>query len=110
MGWYLLNSSICDGIGHGLKLTSQILEFSKYQPIHLQIANVNSLLEQFEAFLRYAAGAKLGLTMDLSSDVPKCRVDPTQFQAAILNLVSNARDATPNGGEVFIRTNTYTRP
>src|SRR3546814_8085405 len=43
---------------------------------------------------------------DLAPVVPVCLLDPPQFSAAILNLVINARDAMPNGGEVRISTET----
>src|SRR5205814_2495284 len=33
-----------------------------------------------------------------------CRVDPAQFQSAILNVAVNARDAMPNGGDFTIET------
>jgi CheY-like chemotaxis protein len=36
--------------------------------------------------------------------VPRCSVDPAQFEAAVMNLVINARDAMPNGGRVRLRT------
>ena len=42
--------------------------------------------------------------LDLASDTPKCLVDPALFDAAVLNLVVNARDAMPDGGEVRIST------
>ena len=44
------------------------------------------------------------MAVALSPDVPSCRIDPPQFNAAILNLVINARDAMPEGGEVRIST------
>ena len=42
--------------------------------------------------------------LELGSDVPKCLVDPTLFDTAVLNLVLNARDAMPGGGEIWIGT------
>jgi signal transduction histidine kinase len=44
----------------------------------------------------------------LRSDIPKCLVDRSQFDAALLNLVSNARDALPDGGHVQISTDCMT--
>jgi signal transduction histidine kinase len=54
--------------------------------------------------------------MQLAPDISKCAVDASQFNAAILNLVVNARDAMPAGGESapinigFLRTVPQTSP
>jgi signal transduction histidine kinase len=55
-------------------------------------------------FLKYSVGYGIRIVFELSSDIPKCLIDPPQFNAAILNLVINARDAMPHGGEIRINT------
>ena len=55
-------------------------------------------------FLKYGAGSGIRVILELASDLPKCLVDPPQFNAAILNLVVNARDAMPEGGAIRIST------
>jgi signal transduction histidine kinase len=47
--------------------------------------------------------------LELAPDLPKCLVDPPQFNAAILNLVVNARDAMPAGGTIRIATSAVVR-
>ena len=51
-----------------------------------------------------ARGRESDVMLDLAPDLPKCLVDPPQFNAAILNLVVNARDAMPDGGAIRIGT------
>jgi signal transduction histidine kinase len=99
-----------DGAARGLLLTSELLAFAKQQDLELLPADANELLRQHEAFLRLGAGPKLCVVMRLANDIPKCVVDPAQFNAAILNLVVNARDATLNGGEIVISTERYDAP
>jgi signal transduction histidine kinase len=95
------------GVDHGLRLVATLIAFAKQQQVEPHIEDANDLLKDFEVCLRHGAGPAVRLAMDLGTDVPKCMVDATQFQAAILNLVVNARDAAPNGGEVVISTARY---
>jgi signal transduction histidine kinase len=93
-----------EGVARGLALTSQLLSFAKQPEFDARAADANELLKALELFLRYGAGSKVRVILELSSDIPNCLIDPTQFNAAILNLVINARDAMPKGGEVRIST------
>lgn len=93
-----------DGIRRGIRLTSQLVLFARPQKTHVEPQNLNDLLEGLNTFLKYAAGPGLGVVLDLAPDLPRCRTDPPQFSAAILNLVINARDAMPYGGEIRIET------
>ena len=93
-----------EGIDRGVELTSQLLAFAKHRELDAHAGDVSEFLRNFEPFLRYGAGSRVRVVLDLASDIPKCLVDPTLFDAAVLNLVVNARDAMPNGGEVRITT------
>jgi signal transduction histidine kinase len=93
-----------EGVTRGSTLTSQLLAFAKQREVRAGAANVNELLKALELFLRYGAGSEVRVVVELSPDVPNCVLDPAQFNATILNLVINARDAMPKGGEVQIST------
>jgi signal transduction histidine kinase len=93
-----------EGVSQGVKLISQLLTFAKQQELDAREGDVNELLKNLELFLKYGAGPGIRIVLELAPDVPKCVVDPSQFNAAVLNLVINARDAMPNGGEVRIST------
>lgn len=93
-----------EGVGRGLALTTRLLSFVKQHDVDSQAVDVNDLLRSLELFVRYGAGPGIRIAFDLAPDISRCRVDPVQFNAAILNLVVNARDAMPDGGKVTIST------
>ena len=99
---YLAESKVA--IDRGIALTSQLLAFARHQSLDPHIGNVNEYLHTFEPFLRYGAGPDVRLILDLTPDLPNCLLDPASFDAAILNLVTNARDAMPQGGRIDIST------
>ena len=92
------------GIDPGVKLTSQLLAFAKRQDLDARAGDVNELLGNLELLLTYSAGPGIRVVLELAPDIPNCLIDPSQFDAAILNLVVNARDAMPQGGEIRIST------
>ena len=92
------------GIDRGVKLTSQLLAFAKRQELEARAGDVNALLRNFEQLLIFSVGPGIRVVLELAHDIPNCLIDPSQFDAAVLNLVVNARDAMPQGGEVRIST------
>jgi signal transduction histidine kinase len=92
-------------IESGLRLA--LLAFAKQKELEAHAGDVNELLGNLELPLRYSAGPGIRIVLKLASDIPKCLIDPSQFDAAVLNLVVNARDAMPNGGELQISTDRW---
>jgi signal transduction histidine kinase len=92
------------GLIEGVKLTSQLLAFAKEQKLKARTGDVNELLRNLELLLKYSVGPETRIILELASDIPKCLIVPSQFDAAVLNLVVNARDAMPHGGEIRIST------
>jgi signal transduction histidine kinase len=93
-----------EGVARGLRLTSLFLVPALRGEVRTCPADANVLLTNLELFLRCAAGSSVRVVFDLCPTIPHCLVDSSQFAAAILNLVINARDAMQNGGEVRIST------
>ncbi len=58
--------------------------------------------------LAQAAGEAVRFRLQTQPDLWKCHVDPGQLESAILNLVLNARDAMPQGGNITIHCHNYT--
>ena len=98
-----------DGVERGQRMISRLLAFARQQELHPGPEDVNALLDKLTMFLKYGAGAEIRVILELAPDLPKCLVDPPQFNAAILNLVVNARDAMPAGGTIRITTSAVIR-
>jgi len=97
------------GAERGARLTQSLLSFARRQSLRPETVNLNRVIKEFGDLLRGAAGDRVQIQFLLSPTVDPCRVDPAQFQAALLNLVVNARDAMPeDGGRVSIETDSVT--
>jgi PAS domain S-box-containing protein len=91
-------------VDRGARLTQQLLAFSRRQPLRPEIHSINGLVEGFEAVLRRACPEPVEINVVLSPLPLAANVDAPQFEAALLNLVVNARDAMPGGGKLRIAT------
>jgi signal transduction histidine kinase len=92
----------------GARLTSSLLAFARRQSLQVERGNLNTLLQEFQPLLLRAIGGAIQFQAFLAPGLPSCHVDPAHFQSAILNLVINARDAMPEGGQLSITTDLVT--
>ena len=88
----------------GEQLTHQLLAFSRRQPLRPALSDINALIRENEPLIRRATGEAVEFVADLSKGEAVARVDPAQFEAALFNLVVNARDATSDGGRITVTT------
>jgi signal transduction histidine kinase len=86
----------------GSRLTQQLLAFARRSTLRSETATLSDLFTVSKPLFRRALGETIPLTLDFSSDLWSCRVDIGQFEAAILSLLVNARDAMPDGGSLGI--------
>ncbi|AWV16413.1 MULTISPECIES: hybrid sensor histidine kinase/response regulator [Methylobacterium] len=85
-------------------LTQQLLAFARKQRLDGRAVNLNTLIEGMGEMVARSVGEAVKVELDLAEDLWNCRVDPTQAEVAILNVLINARDAMPEGGTVRIST------
>lgn len=86
----------------GAETTDQLLTFSKQQPTSSEIADVKEILEELKKLMRHLVDSTVQKSISTADDLWPAKADPTQLQNAILNLIINARDAMPLGGNLAI--------
>jgi PAS domain S-box-containing protein len=91
-------------VERGARLTQQLLAFARRQNLRPHPVSVNALLLDIGPLLRSSLGDGIRLVLALRPELAPCLVDPAELQAAILNLVANAKDAMPGGGSLTITT------
>lgn len=91
-------------ISRGQNLVRQLLAFARRQQLETARHDINALVSALDKVLAHAAGSNVRLRLELGAGLPLCWCDQTQFDAALVNLVVNARHAMPDGGEVLIST------
>ncbi|MSO63210.1 MAG: hypothetical protein EXQ50_14180 [Acidobacteria bacterium] len=89
---------------YGQHLTGDLLAFSRRRQLNPQPVSINPLVENIVRLLGRPLGATIRITTPTSRDAGVALVDPAALEAAILNIVLNARDAMPDGGTLTIRT------
>ncbi len=85
-------------------LTSQLLAFSRKQPVAIEDLDMNEVIGSVTDMLRRLIGEDVDLISDLSPRLDSVRADRAQIEQVIVNLVVNARDAMPHGGRVTLTT------
>lgn len=85
-------------------LTKSLLAFSRRQVIKIRPVDLNGVIIQMEDLLRRLAGKGVSLEMDLAPHGLSVMADTGQLEQVLINLVTNARDAMPEGGAVTVRT------
>jgi PAS domain S-box-containing protein len=83
-------------------LTRKLLAFSRRQVLLPQIIHLESFIEEIVTMLRRLTREDIELTVNIKGSLGKILVDPAQFEQVVLNLVTNACDAMPNGGRLVL--------
>lgn len=88
----------------GERLTHQLLAFSRRQTLRPEVVDLSAVILDGEPLLKRAVGDAVDLRLDLQPRDTRVHIDVPQFEAALLNLVVNARQAVGDGGWVGVQT------
>ncbi len=84
------------------RLIRQLLAFARRQPLRPQTVNLAPVIQEALPLLRRAVGEVVTVECAVGAGLWNTTVDPAEFQAAVLNLAINSRDAMPDGGKLTI--------
>jgi len=89
-------------VDRGAGLTKQLLAFSRRQKLTPEVILVHERIENLRPLLERSLREDIALHVRTSAPAAAVKVDPGQFDIAVLNLAVNARDAMPGGGTLTI--------
>jgi PAS domain S-box-containing protein len=97
-------STILSAVKRASRLTQGMLTYSRQQVFSLSKGNLDETIRQIEPFLEHTMGENRVLTIQTAPEPIWCEMDAQHIQQAIINLVTNARDAIEQHGTISITT------
>jgi PAS domain S-box-containing protein len=85
-------------------LIRQLLAFGRKQAVQFQPSDLNRVISNFTPGLNRLAGAQIVLQCHFARDLPAVNADIGMIEQVLANLIANAREAMPQGGQIFIAT------
>jgi PAS domain S-box-containing protein len=86
------------------ELVAQLLAFGRRAPSRSELVDLNALIRDIEPMLHRLINQDSSLLVEGGDGLAHVRADPGQLEQVLVNLVINARDAMPHGGEIRVQT------
>jgi PAS domain S-box-containing protein len=93
---------IVSAVKRGQTLTKQLLSFARRQALEAEVVDLAELLPNLAEMLRRSLRGDIEIRISAPDCPCRVRIDPAEFELALLNLGVNARDAMPDGGIVNV--------
>ena len=90
------------------KLTRQLLAFSRRQVMEAKVLDLNEVVRGVEGMLLRLIGENVRVHRNLAEGILPVNADAGKLEQVLVNLCVNARDAMPEGGEMFVETSAVT--
>jgi signal transduction histidine kinase len=88
--------------GHSSSLIRQLLAVARPDASGARALSWNEVISGMSNFLRCLLGENIELLTDLAGGAGRVRMDPAHMRQVVLNLLLNARDAMPEGGQITL--------
>lgn len=102
--------AIKDAAQRSSRLTNQLLAFARKQAISPKVLDLNSLIEETLKMLKQLIGENIEVSWRPKAEVWPVKMDPTQVDQVLTNLLVNARDSIADIGKIEIETRNVVRP
>jgi len=86
------------------KLIDQLKSFAKKDIQKLEVFNINDLIIEIKEMIEKIIGEDIEIIYSLSENLHNIKADKIHITQVIMNLVTNAREAMPQGGKIYIST------
>ncbi|KAA6404705.1 ATP-binding protein [Candidatus Tokpelaia sp.] len=101
--------NIKNNAGRAASLVRQLLAFSRRQTLRPEILDLTDMLADLRLLVVRLAGDSVRLKIEHGQSLWAVKADQAELERVIMNLVANARDAMPQGGDLIIRTDNISR-
>jgi len=100
---------ISDAANKAAGLIRRLMQFSRRQELHQRSLGVNDVVRDVLRLTQPLLRENIHLTLDLAADLPAIYGDSSQIEQVLVNLIVNALDAMPDGGDLTIATHVALR-
>jgi len=95
--------TILEASNQAADLSRQLLAFSRRQILRPEVVDLNQQIHKLNKLLRRVVREDIDIDLELAESLPAVKTDPGQIEQILMNLVINACDAMPGGGQILIR-------
>ncbi|WP_036038750.1 hybrid sensor histidine kinase/response regulator, partial [Bradyrhizobium yuanmingense] len=96
-------TAIADSVARAAKLTSQLLAFARRQTLKPEVFDVGARVQSLHDMLATLLGPAIEIVMQLPAEPGLVNADASQFETALINMATNARDAMQGQGRIVFR-------
>lgn len=96
-------TAIADAVARAARLTSQLLAFARRQTLKPEVFDVGERVQSLHDMLATLLGPAIEITMQLPAEPCLVNADASQFETALINMATNARDAMQGMGKIAFR-------
>ena len=101
---YSYLENILDSADKAADLIDQLLLFSRKKDTEFEILNLNTIIKNLQKMLDRLINENISVTNNLQENLWNIKADHSQIDQVLINLIINASDAMPGGGELYLTT------